>query len=175
MQNRTQKRFKHSCEAPKPLIWVTPLRKTGKEEKPLSPLMRCNFVYVPQGNTMLSGTIRDNLLLGKLNATDEELEEALKTSCADFVLDLPEGLDTVCSESGGGLSEGQAQRIAIARALLRDRSIMLFDEATSALDPETERKLLKNILEKHDKTVIFITHRPAVIDYCNQTLKIEKI
>ena len=146
-----------------------------KEEKPLSPLMRCNFVYVPQGNTMLSGTIRDNLLLGKLNATDEELEEALKTSCADFVLDLPEGLDTICSESGGGLSEGQAQRIAIARALLRDRSIMLFDEATSALDPETERKLLKNILEKHDKTVIFITHRPAVIDYCNQTLKIEKI
>ncbi len=146
-----------------------------REEKPLSPLMRCNFVYVPQGNTMLSGTIRDNLLLGKLNATDEELEEALKTSCADFVLDLPEGLDTVCSESGGGLSEGQAQRIAIARALLRDRSIMLFDEATSALDPETERKLLKNILEKHDKTVIFITHRPAVIDYCNQTLKIEKI
>ena len=146
-----------------------------REEKPLSPLMRCNFVYVPQGNTMLSGTIRDNLLLGKLNATDEELEEALKTSCADFVLDLPEGLDTVCSESGGGLSEGQAQRIAIARALLRDRSIMLFDEATSALDPETERKLLKNILDKHDKTVIFITHRPAVIDYCNQTLKIEKI
>ncbi|MBR6263919.1 MAG: ABC transporter ATP-binding protein [Prevotella sp.] len=146
-----------------------------REEMPLSPLMRCNFVYVPQGNTMLSGTIRDNLLLGKLNATDEELEEALKTSCADFVLDLPEGLDTICSESGGGLSEGQAQRIAIARALLRDRSIMLFDEATSALDPETERKLLKNILEKHDKTVIFITHRPAVIDYCNQTLKIEKI
>ena len=146
-----------------------------KEEKPLSPLMRCNFVYVPQGNTMLSGTIRDNLLLGKLDATDEELEEALKTSCADFVLNLPEGLDTICSESGGGLSEGQAQRIAIARALLRDRSIMLFDEATSALDPETERKLLKNILDKHDKTVIFITHRPAVIDYCNQTLKIEKI
>ena len=146
-----------------------------REEMPLSPLMRCNFVYVPQGNTMLSGTIRDNLLLGKLNATDEELEEALKTSCADFVLDLPEGLDTICSESGGGLSEGQAQRIAIARALLRDRSIMLFDEAISALDPETERKLLKNILEKHDKTVIFITHRPAVIDYCNQTLKIEKI
>ena len=137
--------------------------------------MRCNFVYVPQGNTMLSGTIRDNLLLGKLDATDEELEEALKTSCADFVLNLPEGLDTICSESGGGLSEGQAQRIAIARALLRDRSIMLFDEATSALDPETERKLLKNILDKHDKTVIFITHRPAVMDYCNQTLKIEKI
>ena len=146
-----------------------------KESKQLTPLMRCNFVYVPQGNTLLSGTIRDNLLLGKLDATDEEMEEALKVSCAEFVLDLPEGLDTVCSESGGGLSEGQAQRIAIARALLRDRSIMLFDEATSALDPETERNLLQNILAKHDKTVIFITHRPAVIDYCDQTLKIEKI
>ena len=145
------------------------------DAKPLSPLMRCNFVYVPQGNTLLSGTIRDNLRLGKLDATDEEMEEALHTSCADFVLSLPEGLDTICSESGGGLSEGQAQRIAIARALLRDRSVMLFDEATSALDPDTERKLLQNILAKHDKTVIFITHRPAVIDYCDQTLKIEKI
>ena len=146
-----------------------------KEAKQLTPLMRCNFVYVPQGNTLLSGTIRDNLLLGKLDATDEEMEEALKVSCAEFVLDLPEGLDTVCSESGGGLSEGQAQRIAIARALLRDRSIMLFDEATSALDPDTERDLLQNILEQHDKTVIFITHRPAVIDYCDQVLKVEKI
>ena len=146
-----------------------------KESKQLTPLMRCNFVYVPQGNTLLSGTIRDNLLLGKLDATDEEMEEALKVSCAEFVLDLPEGLDTVCSESGGGLSEGQAQRIAIARALLRDRSIMLFYEATSALDPETERNLLQNILAKHDKTVIFITHRPAVMEYCDQTLKIDKI
>ena len=124
---------------------------------------------------MLSGTIRDNLKLGKLDATDEEMFEALHVSCADFVKDLPEGLNTVCSESGGGLSEGQAQRIAIARALLRDRQIMLFDEATSALDPDTERRLLQNILEKQDKTVIFITHRPAVIDYCDQTLKIDKI
>ncbi len=143
--------------------------------KQLSPRMRCNFVYVPQGNTLLSGTIRDNLALGKLDATEEEMKEALQTSCAGFVLDLPDGLDTECSESGGGLSEGQAQRIAIARALLRDRNIMLFDEATSALDPETERNLLQNILEKHNKTVIFITHRPAVIDYCDQTLHIEKI
>lgn len=147
----------------------------GHDAKELSPLMRCNFVYVPQGNTLLSGTIRENLKLGKLDATDEEMEEALRMSCADFVMDLPEGLDTICSESGGGLSEGQAQRISIARALLRDRSIMLFDEATSALDPDTERNLLQNILEKHDKTVIFITHRPAVIDYCDQTLKVEKI
>ena len=143
--------------------------------KELSPRMRCNFVYVPQGNTLLSGTIRDNLRLGKLDATDEEMEDALLTSCAGFVLKLKDGLDTECSESGGGLSEGQAQRIAIARALLRDRAIMLFDEATSALDPETEKNLLQNILAKHDRTIIFITHRPAVIDYCDQTLKVEKI
>lgn len=141
----------------------------------LSPRLRCNFVYVPQGNTLMSGTIRDNLRLGKLDATDEEMEEALRKSCADFVMQLPDGLDTVCSEAGGGLSEGQAQRIAIARALLRDRAVMLFDEATSALDPETERQLLHNLLAAHDKTVIFITHRPAVVDYCDQTLRIGKL
>ena len=147
----------------------------GQNSKELSPRLRCNFVYVPQGNTLMSGTIRDNLRLGKLDATDEEMEEALKKSCAEFVLELPDGLNTYCSETGGGLSEGQAQRIAIARALLRDRGIMLFDEATSALDPDTERQLLKNILDSHDRTVIFITHRPAVVDYCDQTLMIEKI
>lgn len=141
----------------------------------LTPRMRCNFVYVPQGNTLMSGTIRDNLRLGRLDATTEEMREALQKACADFVFDLPQGLDTVCAESGGGLSEGQAQRIAIARALLRDRSIMLFDEATSALDPDTERQLLQNVLAGHDKTIIFITHRPAVVDYCDQTLKIEKL
>ena len=147
----------------------------GQNHKELSPRLRCNFVYVPQGNTLMSGTIRDNLRLGKLDATDGEMEEALKKSCAEFVLELPDGLNTYCSETGGGLSEGQAQRIAIARALLRDRGIMLFDEATSALDPDTERQLLKNILSSHDRTVIFITHRPAVVDYCDQTLMIEKI
>lgn len=144
------------------------------ENKQLSPLLRTNFVYVPQGNTLMSGTIRDNLRLGKITATDEEMEKALKQSCAEFVFDLPNGLKTECTEQGGGLSEGQAQRISIARALLRNRSIMLFDEATSALDPETERQLLKNLLEKHDKTIIFITHRPAVVEYCDQTLTIEK-
>lgn len=145
------------------------------ESKELSPRMRCNFVYVPQGNTLMSGTLRDNLRMGKPDATDEEMREALHKSCADFVMDLPDGLDTVCSEAGGGLSEGQAQRIAIARALLRNRSVMLFDEATSALDPETERQLLHNILATHEKTVIFITHRPAVVDYCDQTLRIDKL
>ena len=145
-----------------------------QEQKELSPLMRCNFVYVPQGNTLMSGTIRDNLRLGKLNATEEEIKTALEMSCASFVMELPDGLDTVCTEAGGGLSEGQAQRISIARALLRNRPIMLFDEATSALDPETERQLLHNILSNHDKTVIFITHRPAVVDYCDQTLHLQK-
>lgn len=140
----------------------------------LTPRHRCNLVYVPQGNTLLSGTIRDNLRLGKLDATEDEMYEALHRSCADFVRELPEGLDTKCAEKGDGLSEGQAQRIAIARALLRDRSVMLFDEATSALDPETERQLLQNILASHNKTIIFITHRPAVIQYCDQTLTIEK-
>lgn len=144
------------------------------ENKQLSPLLRTNFVYVPQGNTLMSGTIRDNLRLGKITATDEEMKKALKQSCAEFVFDLPNGLETECTEQGCGLSEGQAQRISIARALLRNRSIMLFDEATSALDPETERQLLKNLLEKHDKTIIFITHRPAVVEYCDQTLTIEK-
>ena len=144
------------------------------EERQLTPRLRANFVYVPQGNTLLSGTIRENLCLGKHNATDEEMREALVKSCAEFVFDLPDGLDTACAEKGGGLSEGQAQRISIARALLRNRSVMLFDEATSALDPDTERRLLKNILASHDKTIIFITHRLAVVDYCDDVLRVEK-
>ena len=147
----------------------------SKGSREMSPRMRANLVYVPQGNTLLSGTIRENLRLGRLDASDEDMKKALHLSCADFVMELPDGLDTQCAEQGGGLSEGQAQRISIARALLRDRSIMLFDEATSALDPDTERQLLQNILSKHDKTIIFITHRPAVVDYCDQTLHIDKI
>lgn len=138
----------------------------------VSPLTRCNFVYVPQGNTLMSGTIRDNLRLGRPDATDAQMRDALRMSCADFVDDLPLGLDTPCAEQGGGLSEGQAQRVAIARALLRDRPVMLFDEATSALDPDTERRLLANVLPATGKTIIFITHRPAVVDYCNQTLRL---
>ena len=147
----------------------------GRESREMSPRMRANLVYVPQGNTLLSGSIRENLRLGKLDATDEEMHDALHKACADFVFDLPDGLDTQCAEQGGGLSEGQAQRISIARALLRDRSIILFDEATSALDPETERQLLQNLLKHNDRTIIFITHRLAVVDYCDQTLKIERL
>lgn len=145
------------------------------ESHTLSPLLRCNIVYVPQGNTLMSGTIRENLRLGKPDATDEEMRKALTKSCAGFVMELPDGMDTICSEKGGGLSEGQAQRIAIARALLRNRPVMIFDESTSALDPETEKMLLENILSGKDKTIIFVTHRPAVVDYCDQVLKIEKI
>lgn len=142
------------------------------EEKDISPRTRCNLVYVPQGNTLLSGSIRDNLRMGRLNATDEEMYAALDKACAGFVKELPDRLATNCAEAGGGLSEGQAQRIAIARALLREGSVMIFDEATSALDPETERTLLKNLLGEHSHTIIFITHRPAVVDYCDNVLRI---
>lgn len=138
----------------------------------ISPLHRCNMVYVPQGNTLLSGTIRDNLLIARPDASDEDLWRVLRLACADFVAELPKGLDTVCAEAGGGLSEGQAQRITIARSLLRDKPIMLFDESTSALDAETERRLLNQILNDHQKTILFITHRTAVVDYCNQTLHV---
>jgi ABC-type multidrug transport system fused ATPase/permease subunit len=96
----------------------------------------------------------------------------LHTACADFVFELSNGLDTELGERGSGLSEGQAQRIAIARALLRDRPVMIFDEATSALDGDTERRLLANILADRRKTVLFITHRPAVVDYCDQSLTV---
>lgn len=144
----------------------------AQDAQEVSPLHRCNFVYVPQGNTLLSGSIRENLLLGNPQATEPMMREALRLACADFVYELPEGLDTVCSERGGGLSEGQAQRITIARALLRNRHVMLFDEATSALDPQTEQQLLSNILATHSRTILFITHRHAVIEYCDQTLRI---
>ena len=142
------------------------------ETRELTSLMRCNFVYVPQGNTLMSGTIRDNLLLGNPNASEAEMWEVLSRSCADFVRTFPLGLDAKCGEQGGGLSEGQAQRIAIARALLRKGSIMIFDEATSALDADTECRLLESLMHDNRHTVIFITHRPAVLKYCTQTLRL---
>ncbi len=145
---------------------------TGKKE--MTSLMRNNFSYVPQGNTLMSGTIRDNLKMGNPMANSEDMKDALIQSCADFVFELPDGLDTMCTELGGGLSEGQAQRISIARSLLRNSSIILFDEATSALDPETEKQLLNNILKQKNKTIIFITHRQAVVDYCDTTITLQK-
>jgi ABC-type multidrug transport system fused ATPase/permease subunit len=121
---------------------------------------------------LLSGTLRENLLLGNPDASEAQMQEALRLACADFISELPDGLDTRFSEQGGGLSEGQAQRIAIARALLRPGSIMLLDEATSALDADTERKVLENILKNHQRTVIFVSHRAAVVDYCDQVITI---
>jgi len=153
---------------------VIEIYNNSGQSSPLTPLHRCNFVYVPQGNTLLSGSLRENMLLGNPDASDEEMLAALKVACADFVDELPAGLDTVFAEQGGGLSEGQAQRVSIARALLRPGSLMLFDEATSALDPDTEQQLLKNILAHRQKTVIFVTHRPAVIGYCDQVIRTDK-
>ena len=141
-----------------------------------SPDTRCNFAYVPQGNTLLSGTIKENLLLGRPDATDEELHEALRLAAADFINELPDGIESICGEGGTGLSEGQAQRIAIARALLRRAPFLLLDEATSALDTETERRVLQNIVGTFaGRTVIVVTHRPEVLQYCTQVLDLEHL
>ena len=132
---------------------------------------RPDFVFVPQGNTLMSGTIRFNLQVAKPEASDRELLEALHTACADFVQDLPDGLDTMLGERGSGLSEGQAQRIAIARGLLRPGSILLLDEISSSLDPETETELYRRLFQTYPgKTMIFITHRTAVTTLCDSTL-----
>ena len=145
----------------------------ARNSEPVSPLTRINFVYVPQGNTLFSGTIRQNLLMGRPNANDEEMHLALEIAEAHFVFELPEGIDTPLTETGGGLSEGQAQRISIARSLLRPGGILLFDEATSALDPETEQRLLQNLrTHSAEKTMIFITHHPALAAQCDQVLEV---
>jgi ATP-binding cassette, subfamily B, bacterial len=135
-----------------------------------------NFIaYVPQGNTLFSGTIGENLRLGRPEASDIELEEAARAACAwEFIENLPEGLNTLIGERGLGLSEGQAQRIAIARALLRRAPILIFDEATSALDAATELKVLKEIENLSPaRTCILITHRTAALDICHRVLKLE--
>lgn len=129
---------------------------------------RANFVYVPQGGSLFSGSIRDNLLLGNKDADDDELARVLGIASAQFVFDLPNGLDTVLGESGAGLSEGQAQRVAIARSLLRPGKILLLDEATSALDGETERRFLTNLKQEiGDRTVLFITHHEDIAGVCD--------
>lgn len=141
----------------------------------ISSATRGFFGYVPQGNTVFAGTIADNMRLVKCDASDEEIIEALKIGCAyEFVEGLPEGIDTVIGENGTGLSEGQAQRLAIARAVLRDAPILLLDEATSALDIETEEQVLKNIMKYgRNKTCIVTTHRPSVLSMSNHIYKIE--
>lgn len=134
---------------------------------------RCNLVYVPQGNSLFSGTIRDNLKLGNPLANDQEMFNALHIAAADFVEGLPLGLDTICGEQGSGLSEGQSQRIAIARALLREGSILLFDELSSSLDYETEQVLMNRLMAIcKDKTMIFVTHHEKIVDYCDDVVRL---
>ena len=132
--------------------------------------------YVPQGNTLFSGTIEDNLRYGNFEATEEEIYEALKNACAlDFVNELEDGIKTVIGEKATGISEGQAQRIAIARSFLRKKPILILDEATSALDPETEVKVLKAIKAlSHKPTCIIITHRPSALNICHRIIRLEK-
>lgn len=144
----------------------------GDEEVPASAATRCNLVYVPQGNSLFSGTIRENLMVGDPSVSEDRMWWALETAAADFVRDLPAGLDSECFEAGAGLSEGQAQRIAVARALLRPGKILLLDEFSSALDSETEELMLARLtaaLPGH--TMIFITHRDRIIDFCDSVLR----
>ena len=143
------------------------------ERVPMAPELRGNLVYVPQGNSLLSGTIRSNLLLGNADSTEEQMWEALHTAAADFVSDLPLKLDAHCGEWGDGLSEGQAQRIAVARGLLRPGSILLLDEFSASLDKETERMLIEKLMRSAtDKTMIFITHREMILNYCDEVIRL---
>lgn len=137
----------------------------------LTNLSRNNFSYVPQGNTLLNGTIKSNLILGNEYATETDMVNALTAACANFVFNSEKGLNMPCGEGGNGLSEGQAQRISIARALLKPCSILIMDEATSSLDEDTEKNVIKNITNLYpEKTIIFITHRPEILKYCTHVL-----
>ena len=132
------------------------------------------FAYVPQGNRLMSGTVRDvvSFAAGEAATDGERLEWALKIACADeFVSALPDGPDSLLGEGGTGLSEGQMQRLAIARAVFSDSPILLLDEVTSALDEKTEQKVLRNLREMTDRTVIIVTHRPAALEICDRILE----
>ena len=150
------------------------LRASDGTEVEMNADSRSLFSYVPQGNAVLSGTVAENLRMVREDATDEELIEALKTACAwDFVSKMPQGINSSVGERGRGLSEGQAQRIAIARAVLRDAPVLLLDEATSALDVATERAVLRNIIRRHpNKTCIVTTHRPSVLNLCQRVYRV---
>jgi ATP-binding cassette subfamily B protein len=135
------------------------------------------FAYVPQGNFLFSGTIYENFefFVGKEKASDEKaVQDALDAACAQFVYELPEKLNTSLKERGAGLSEGQLQRLAIARAILSDRPVLLLDEATSALDGETERQVLENIRRMKGKTCLFVTHRPAALAIADEILEVKE-
>lgn len=148
--------------------------ESGGERLMLTPASRQLFSYVPQGNTMLSGTIAENMRNVKPDATDEEIEEVLRMACAwDFVSRLKKGIYSRVKERGGGFSEGQAQRLSIARALLRRAPILLLDEASSALDVKTERRVLKNIMvSSYPRVCIVTTHRPSALEMCNRVYAI---
>ena len=152
------------------------LRGADGTEVAMNAETRRQFSYVPQGNTVLAGTIADNLRLVKEDATDQELEEALKLACAwEFVSQLPQGMHSPVGERGRGLSEGQAQRIAIARAIVKDAPVLLLDEATSALDVATERQVLRNIIRSRpNKTCIVTTHRPSVLGLCQRVYRVSQ-
>ncbi|OPC00353.1 ABC transporter [Elizabethkingia ursingii] len=146
---------------------------TSVEHMILSNKHRINIAYVPQGDKLFSGSIKENLQLGEEEVSDVKLREVLYMACAEFVYDLPDGLDTIVGESGYGLSEGQAQRIAVARALMRDCNIWLFDEVTSALDPDTGEKLIERLLEAgKNKILVFVTHDMKLAGKCQQTIYI---
>lgn len=136
--------------------------------------LRGNFMYIPQGNSLLSGTIRSNLQLASPDATEDDMRVVLDTAMAGFVFDLPQGLDTPCGEVGSGLSEGQCQRIAIARSLLRPGGILILDESTSALDAATEEALLQNLYANYHqkKTIIFVSHRQAVVRFADKVIEV---
>ncbi|MDE5871501.1 MAG: ABC transporter ATP-binding protein/permease, partial [Muribaculaceae bacterium] len=140
---------------------------------PVSSSTLNRIVYVPQGNSLLSGTIRYNLRLAKPDATEEEMRSALHDAAADFVFSLKYGLETTCGEHGEGLSEGQAQRIAIARGLLRPGTILLLDEISASLDEDTEKHLMQRLSARtRTHTILFVTHRPGIVPYCDQILHI---
>jgi ABC-type bacteriocin/lantibiotic exporter with double-glycine peptidase domain len=148
---------------------------SNNESVDLTPSTRFLFSYVPQGNTLLSGSIAQNLRMGKKNASEEELWEALRMADADtFVMKTEDGLDTKLTEKAGGLSEGQAQRIAIARALIRNKPQLILDEATSALDEDTESRILSRITKSYGKTIFIITHRRSMLRYCNRVIELSE-
>ena len=159
----------------KPNVGKIAIFGDNQQPIPVDEHTRKHLVFVPQGNTLMSGSVRYNLQLARPEATDDELHQVLHVAMADFVYDLPNGIDTQLGERGIGLSEGQAQRIAIARGLLRPGSILLLDEISSSLDEQTEHELFSRLFDYcHDKTMIFITHRPAVSQLCDDVIRLQE-
>ena len=167
--------FKLLLQVFKPQNGAIVLQSNHGEICGLTTKERSLFAYVPQGNFLFSGTIYENLTFfcNEAELTDEKIKNALEVACAEFVYELPEGLQTKLSERGGGLSEGQLQRLAVARAVLSDRPILLLDEATSALDNETEQRMLQNIKTLQNKTCLIVTHRIAALSIADEVWSVE--